>query len=325
MKIKQTPEDFAVEEVIKLNLSQDRNNYAVFKLTKKEWESFKIITAISKALRIKPKFIGFAGNKDKQAVTTQYVSIYQSTKEKGEKVKINGAKLEFVGYARDRINLGDLEGNNFNITIRELDKEISLPKDIQLENYFDEQRFGNKSNTHLVGKSIIKRDFKEACSLLNIKVNGNDYVGAIRTEQRRLLRFYISSYQSYIWNKYLAQIIKEQKDHHCIKMPFGDLLFTKNKMKNFKVPIINFDTPEDKVMNNILNEEKLKREDFIIKEIPELITEGQERNAFIEIKDIKYIWDKDELNKGKLKLNLSFFLPKGSYATMLIKKLGIFL
>ena len=35
--------------------------------------------------------------------------------------------------------------------------------------------------------------------------------------------------------------------------------------------------------------------------MPELITESQPRAAFIEVKDIKYKWDKDELNKGKIR------------------------
>jgi len=72
-----------------------------------------------------------------------------------------------------------------------------------------------------------------------------------------------------------------------------------------------------------MNEEEIKREDFIIKEIPELVTESKYRDAFIDVKNIKCYWDDDELNEGRFKVELKFFLPKGSYATMLIKKLSV--
>ena len=57
--------------------------------------------------------------------------------------------------------------------------------------------------------------------------------------------------------------------------------------------------------------------------MPELVTESQDRDALINVRNISAKWDKDELNKGKLKLELSFFLQKGAYATMMIKKLGV--
>mgnify|MGYP001619109865 CR=1 FL=1 len=324
MKIKQIPEDFIVNEEIELKLSKDHLNYSVWKLTKKDWESFKIISAVAQSLKTKNKFIGFAGNKDRNAVTTKYISIYLVPKTRIEKVNIKGAKLEFMGYSVNRINLGDLKGNSFDIVLRDLDKKVELPKDIQLENYFDEQRFGNKGNTHLVGKALLKRDFKEVCKLLGFEVNNNDYVGAIRKEQRRLLRFYISSYQSFLWNKTLCRTLIKYKEHHKFKTALEELIFTTTNVKNFKVPIVNFDTEDNEILDKIMKEENISKNDFIIKEIPELITQSSERSAFIDVKGIKYKWGNDKLNKGKLKLELSFFLPKGAYATMLIKKLSCY-
>src|SRR3989338_7259956 len=150
MKLKHIPEDFVVEEQIELRLDKEIKDYSIWKLVKMNWESFGVIAAIAKALNTRIKFVGFAGNKDRTAITTQYISIYKIPKEKIEKIKINGVTLEFLGYSDNRINLGDLKGNNFKIILRDLDKEIKIPSKIYLENYFDEQRFGNKSNTHLV-------------------------------------------------------------------------------------------------------------------------------------------------------------------------------
>lgn len=319
MKLKQLPKDFIVTEIISLETSQTKLDYTIYRLKKTQWGSFKIIEQIANKLKINTKFIGYAGNKDKQAVTTQYISFAKISKEKIDQLKIKDVELEFVGYSKERINLGSLKGNEFKITIRDLEKEVKLPENVQLENYFDDQRFGNNKNTHLIGKALLKKDFKEVCHLLKIKLEGNDYLKEIRKQQRRLLRFYIAAYQSYLWNKTLVEKLKKE-DKTEIDYSIGKLIFTKSKQKNLKIPFVNFDTEEDKVIDKILKEEEISREDFIIRQMPELVTDTDFRDAFVDA-NIKYSWKEDELNKGKLKLELSFFLPKGSYATMLVKKL----
>ncbi len=328
MIIKEIPEDFVVNEEIKLKIVDRKTNYSIFKLTKKNWDSFKIITALAKSLNTKSKFIGFAGNKDKQAITSQFISFFKIPKERIEKIKINDVKLEFCGYSVERINLGDLKGNNFNIIIRDLNKVSNLPSKLSLENYFDDQRFGNKNNTHLVGKAIIKKDFKRACELLTLNVVNNDYIGALRYQQRRLLRFYLSSYQSYLFNMILSKYL-EKSEHYTIETNIGKLNITNAKFKNFKIPLIGFDVKFTKEIKDIaefiLKEEDVSISDFIIKSLPELVAESAYRPAFIDVKNINYNFEKDEMHKNKYKCNLLFFLSKGSYATLLIKKLEKYL
>ena len=71
-----------------------------------------------------------------------------------------------------------------------------------------------------------------------------------------------------------------------------------------------------------MQEEDLSFNDFIIKQIPELTLEGELRNVFVEVKDMKIgKKEQDELNPEKKKVKVSFTLPKGSYATMLIKRI----
>ena len=323
--LKYLPEDFIVEEIIDLKIDDKKQDYSIFRLTKKNWSTFNIIEKISERLQIPQKFIGYAGIKDRKAVTTQYISIYKINKEKIENLKIEDVNLEFVGYSKERINLGDLKENKFKITIRNLNKKIKLPKKLQLENYFDSQRFGKDNNTHEIGKLILKRNFKEVCKILNLEINNNDPIGALRKQPLKLLKFYISAYQSYIWNKNLNEIIKQNKSIKTIKSELGEISFSNKKIKPFKIPLLNFDTEEDIILTKIMKEENISKLDFIIKQIPELIYASIEREAFIEIKNIKSKFSKDELNKEKLKLVLEFNLPKGSYATMLIKKISLLL
>ena len=75
-------------------------------------------------------------------------------------------------------------------------------------------------------------------------------------------------------------------------------------------------------INKILKEEQLAHSDFVIKQIPELSLEGELRNVFVAVKEMR-IGRKtnDELNLGKKKVKISFTLGKGSYATMVVKRM----
>ena len=94
-----------------------------------------------------------------------------------------------------------------------------------------------------------------------------------------------------------------------------------------RVPIIGFgseieDERVEEIIDRLLSEERITYRDFIIKEIPELSSEGTERDVFMEVKDFKIIEKgDDELNEGKKKVRLGFKLKKGSYATVVIKQL----
>ncbi len=323
-KIKQVPEDFIVKEISNIRTS-DKGDYSYFILKKRDYTTLKAIKIISDKLRKPIKHFGFAGNKDRVAVTEQNISI-KNTNIKDLKSK--DTELKYIGKSNNPISLGDLEGNGFIITIRNLNK-----KDIEktrkktknkmlMPNYFGEQRFSK--NNYLIGKAIIKKEFKKALEIIlkhegyieepvkeHIKKNKKDYIGALRRINKKLLKLYIHSYQSYLWNQAAKKYIE----------------LTKNK-GNIKVPIIGFGLEEikdkklKKIIDNIIKKEKISARDFVIHQLPELSSEGDNRDLFTEIKDPKIInTNKDELNKSKQKITMSFSLRKGSYATEAIKYL----
>lgn len=284
MKLKQIPEDFIVRE--KINLKLEPGKYIYYKLTKKNWNTLDLIKEIS--FRLKTRDIGFAGIKDRNALTAQYISTTKIID-----FKIKDTTLEYVGTGKERIYLGLLEGNEFTITIRDLDKKLHPLKEII--NYFGEQRFSTKNA--LIGKLLIKKQFKEVCSELNLNVENNDCVKQLRSLGLKELKFFIHAYQSELWNE----------------------LVVKSKKK--VVPIVGFLT-EGRDYDSILKKEEITKKDFIIRSIPEISSEGSERERIIKIKDFKTLeYSKDELNENKMKQIVSFSLPKGSYATVVIKNL----
>ena len=108
-KIKQFPEDFIVKEISNVEL-EDKGNYSYFLLKKTNYSTVRAIEHIAKALRKKPKNIGFAGNKDKNAVTEQFVSFFKINENKIKNLKLKDIELKFIGKGNEPISLGDLEG-----------------------------------------------------------------------------------------------------------------------------------------------------------------------------------------------------------------------
>jgi tRNA pseudouridine13 synthase len=301
-QIKQKPEDFIVieETIIK---PKKQGKYTYFILKKKNYTTEKAIQTIANYFNIPRKRFGYAGNKDKKAITEQYCSVLGNIKD----IKLKDIEIKVIGYGDKPISLGDLKENYFEIIVRNIDKRPK-PKE-KVPNYFDEQRFGKNKNNHLVGESIVKKYFKKAAEIINPEFEGPDYVGFLRRIPKKILMIYVHSYQSYIFNKIVEQYLQ------C------------KYKKNAKIPLVGFGTEiKDEqiksITENIMKQEKITYKDFVIRQIPELSSEGNERDLFIKIKDLKIgNLEKDELNKGKKKVKVSFSLQKGAYATNVIKYL----
>lgn len=314
-KIKQVPEDFIVEEVSSI-VPSNVGSYKYFVLKKRNYTTLDAIQKIADLLRLDIKHFGFAGNKDKVAVTKQLISVTGISKDKVENIKLRDIELRFVGLGESPICLGDLIGNKFTITVRNID---TGPKIIErFPNFFGEQRFS--TNNVEIGKALIKRDFKHSVELIvkgkgrfeekvrrYIRDKRSDYIGALRKIPKKVLKMYMHAYQSFLWNKIAEEYISSYNGI------------------NVKLPIPGFGTEVDdknvkEVLYRILNLEKIDLRNFILKEIPELSAEGGERELYVKIKDFFVTTlEDDEFNRGKKKCVVKFFLPKGSYATVAIK------
>ena len=113
--------------------------------------------------------IGFAGLKDTHARTAQYFSVETTTPEKGV-FKEKNVESELVGFLDKPLRTGELKGNSFIITVRDLKNkdvetvERNAPSVSEgIPNYFDSQRFGSlKGVTGFIAKDILTGNFEEA-------------------------------------------------------------------------------------------------------------------------------------------------------------------
>ncbi len=171
-KLRTMPEDFIVEE---LPISfTNTGPYTICRLTKKSWEHQHAVREITNRLHISPKRFGWAGTKDRNAVTTQYVSLYNVPKEDIEALAIKDITITPVATHQFSLGLGNLEGNSFQLTLRGCEEEglaekteaITAAVKNGIPNYFGLQRFGAmKPVTHKMGYHILRGEFEEAVSL----------------------------------------------------------------------------------------------------------------------------------------------------------------
>ena len=219
--------------------------------------------------------------------------------------------------------------------MRNLENEVITPIGY-VENYFYEQRFGR--NNVNVGRHLVKKEFAEAVKLIDepacnahLAEKQNDSVGALKKLPMRLLRLFVNAYQSWLWNETLAQFLKEKgKEVREETYSAGTMVLVENvgDFKEVRVPIPGFgDISSDShlitaITTSTLRREHLEPSDFVIKQIPELSLEGEMRKAVVEVKNLVLgKMEEDELNAGKKKVKVSFALGKGSYATMVVRRL----
>lgn len=321
--LKEKTEDFIVEEQLELELNP-KGEYTYFILKKEGWNTLAAIDVIARKLHIPTKRFNIAGIKDKNAITTQYVSVFRIPPHKLEEIRIGGIDIKVVGKGDDRIKLGQLSGNKFLITIKNLDKEYEPITFI--ENYYDDQRFAGTN--HLIGRSFAQHRWSEATSILRLNVNGNDYLGALRNGiSRKMLQFYLNAYQSYLWNEVVRMHLETNyKEGWKVDYQAGQVIFSNEKIENKLIPLLGYliqlrDEEIKPYYETLMQQDEITQETFIFREMPELRSEGNERAMIVELKDFKIKYEQDNVRKDKKQCVMEFTLPAGSYATMVVKKM----
>jgi len=342
-KIKEKPEDFIVTEVIfdrteeswkekmqriRGKTPEKKDRYLWFTLCKRDADFFRVMGELGRSLKISTKDIGYAGTKDRRAVTYQTISVPADKEDDVKSLKIKGIEISDFRYRNRPVRLGEHKGNDFRITVRNVDpgdaerigKEIARIKNEGVINYFGGQRFGSVSGINaVIGKFLVLGDIKSAVRAMILECGGDyekrmssylekkpgDYEGALRQMPLRLLKLFVHAYQAKIWNE-------------CAVRYEGE---------NTPIPIVGHRTdvrnyPRIRgILEEVLGEEKIDPGDFRNRGLKELSSRGSDRNYMVVPKGLEHSFGKDELNRGKLKLRLLFFLPKGSYATELVRQL----
>lgn len=150
--------------------------------------------------------------------------------------------------------------------------------------------------------------------------------------EQNLRILYVSAYQSWLWNRTLAAIVRKLPDTYEVDYAAGKHVFYRtlspadhDRLAELAVPLI---TPSQKfegelaeITAALLQEDKVEQRHFRLKKLAKTFFGKGLRDALIAPGGLESSIGDDELNRGRRKMTLSFELPKGSYATVLLKRL----
>jgi tRNA pseudouridine13 synthase len=375
-RLRQRIEDFVVEEIPpketlheklqKQKYGEEEGVHTVFWMEKFNWDTNMAVKELARKLHISVSRIGFAGTKDKRAVTKQRVSVWNVPAEKIKALTIRDIWFSDFTEAQRKLQLGDSEGNKFIITIRDIDHDeretrfrlemLFSELDKGIPNVFGPQRFGEvRRLSHIVGLLMMKKDFEQACKIyvarafegepedvfemrksmwerwgrieafkrgLNdypyrlkyersmldyLTQHPDDFCGALRRLPSRLRKMFINAVQADIWNRAIE----------------GERLSAgqKEPLPGYNTELDEKD-PIQRKIKKIMAELQITRNHFKMSGMPEIATSGGEREVMLVPKDLKILEvSKDDLNPEKTKAKISFALPSGSYATVVLEKI----
>ncbi len=161
------------KEYTKIPDNKDNLDFLYFDMQKINQDLQNVIKSLALTMRCGKSRFGNAGLKDKRAVTSQRLSIYQPDLELLKKFGRSSIKLHNFRWHENKLDIGDLIGNKFIIIIRDVNKTDDEIKQIidefktqvsnGIPNKFGEQRFGGiRDVTHEVGKLFVEGKTKEA-------------------------------------------------------------------------------------------------------------------------------------------------------------------
>lgn len=335
---KQNRDDFVVTEIPLYEFSGE-GEHLIVKFRKRDLTTWDAQQIFSEQLGCKAKDIGYAGLKDKNAMTVQSFSIPRSFKSELEKFNHENIKILETTFHNNKIRIGHLKGNNFFIRLkrvkgvdaRKIEEILRQIATFGLPNYFGFQRFGIDGDNYKKGELITQ--------------------GKLNERSRKLKQMYVNAYQSYMFNCWLAkrieisklissfeakeiyekvqlplEVVKQMKKQaHPFKLLPGELMSHYPFGKIFHIESLEEEAQKfydkDRVPTGILAGKKVKVSQSLAYEFEKefdikISEDGARRFAWIFPQDIQSNY-KDEKNW----MELSFTLPKGSYATELISEL----
>lgn len=336
----QNSDNFVVEEIPLYEFSGS-GEHTILKIRKKNISTNELIRDIASTLGIKSHLIGYAGLKDKSALTTQYISVPKECEKSIKKIETPQIKIVDMTYHNNKLRIGHLKGNRFFIRVKKLSKYNALKisnvlaevSKFGVSNYFGYQRFGRDGDNHIEGKKIAQRETK------------------FRDKKRA--KFLASSYQSYLFNNWLAKRLELSKivsslslkeieeffgvdsknakllksQEHPFKLLNGDIACHYPYGKNFYIEQIGDESHRfakgEISPTGILCGKKAQKSssDALLVEsryIDESISEiGSRRFAIIFPQELSFEY-KEEKAWGEF----SFCLPKGCYATNFLEEIA---
>lgn len=196
--IRERPEDFLVDEIPAYEPTGGERGTAgaehiAMLVQKTGLSTMEMVEVIANHFGVRRMDVGYAGLKDKHAITRQMISVHVPGKKIEDFPMLEHEKIGVLWAARhaNKLRIGHLKGNRFSIRIRgvhfskvrEAKAVLDRLERFGVPNRVGEQRFGLLENNHEIGAAFIAGDFDRVVSLL--LAPDPEHPG-VNTEARRL-------------------------------------------------------------------------------------------------------------------------------------------
>ncbi|MDF1741350.1 MAG: tRNA pseudouridine(13) synthase TruD [Verrucomicrobiales bacterium] len=317
---KSCPEDFEVEEILGFEPSGEGEH--CFLWVEKTGENTNDVARhFADQLGIRKRLVSHCGLKDKEAVTRQWFSIHLPGQESPgvDELETDGIRILKIARNRRKLHRGSHDGNRFTIRLR--DCECSRPEvEARWEkmiaqgvpNYFGPQRFGRGGN-----------NVRQARDLLS---------GEIEVRDRLVRGLLISAARSYLFNLVVATRVQEGTlttplDGEVFGFPNNRSLVLPHNLHGDEVARVASGTLELTAplwgQGELQSVNEVKRlEQEIISQESELATDLEKLSLRQERRVIRLTPEEGTLTwENEAELRLNFDLPKGTYATTVLREL----
>jgi tRNA pseudouridine13 synthase len=193
--IRASPEDFRVDEV-PAYLPSGAGPHLYVRIEKRGRTTRDAVRALAHALGVAERDAGFAGMKDKDAVTTQWLSF--PVAKDPDPAALAGAGLRVLEISRhaNKLRTGHVRANRFSLLVRGGDpgRARAAAEALAargLPNFFGPQRFGAEGRNAEVGRALLRGE-------------GSPEVRRA-SRDRFLRRLAISAYQALLFNRWLVE------------------------------------------------------------------------------------------------------------------------
>ena len=188
--LRREPEDFVVEER-PTYLPSGSGEHLYLHLEKRGHTTAHVARELSNQLGVKAKDLGIAGLKDRHAVTRQWISLPAKFETRLGDFKFEGVQILDTSRHTNKLGLGHLKGNRFSVRVRgaagtagQAAETLELLTRLGVPNYFGPQRFGLGGLNAEEGLRVLRGQ------------------SSLRDPQVR--RFLSSSVQSAVFNRFVS-------------------------------------------------------------------------------------------------------------------------
>lgn len=167
--IKERNEDFLVEELPRYQPAGEGEHVYLY-VQKSGLSTTDLVRVIARHFGVKTRDVGFAGMKDKRAVTRQVLSVHTpgKTPEDFPSLEHDQVSVLWTDLHTHKLKRGQLEGNGFSIRIRECDpmrvrdahRILTFLGARGMANFYGDQRFGARLNNHVMGRHLIRGEYE---------------------------------------------------------------------------------------------------------------------------------------------------------------------